>query len=366
MLVDAGAAGEVLVARTRLALAILVWLIPILDLVTPPRQTETYVGIAAASLGVLLAFGAYRLSRRLYRPWMGFATSLMDVSLISLALAGFLFIGQPHTTVNSRVVFEIYLLSLAATALRFDPRICIVTGAAAAAEYFGLVLYTSTHWRLNDPSYAPYAYGTFSWSDQISRLILLGIGAVISASIVRRTRRLQWLSARDRLTGLLNRAVFEDLLLDAVVRARRYGRPLSLLMVDIDHFKQFNDSFGHMAGDQALQFVSAAIRSVVRQRETVARYGGDEIVVLFPDTDSETAVGLAERIREGVIAAPLTMTGVDDVIQISVSIGVATIPTEGGDYIDLIERADARLYSAKQDGRNRVVGPPLFTRSSFE
>lgn len=358
VLVDAGAAGEILVARTRLVLALLVWLIPVLDFLTPPNRKETYVGIIAASVGVALAFGAYTMSRRLYRPWMGFATSVMDVTLISLALAGFLFIGQPHTTVNSRVVFEIYLLSLGATALRFDPRICLATGAVAIAEYFGLVAYTASHWSLNDPSYAPYAYGTFSWGDQISRLILLGIGAVISAGVVRRTRRLQWLSARDRLTGLLNRSVFDDLLLDEAARARRTARPLSVVMIDIDHFKDVNDTCGHLAGDDAIRIVADAIRRVVRQRETLARYGGDEFVLLFPETPPAIALTRAEEIRAAVAETPLSLKGREPHLHVTVSIGVASLPADGMEGDEVLARADARLLEAKQTGRNTVLGYP--------
>lgn len=358
VLMDAGAAGEILVARTRLILASLVWLIPFLDFLTPPRERETYVGLAAASFGVALAVGAYALSRRLYRPWMGFATSLMDVTLISLALAGFLLIGQPHTTVNSRVVFEIYLLSLAATALRFDPRICLVTGVAAVTEYLALVAYTAGHWNLNDPRFAPFVYGTFNWGDQISRLILLAIGAVLSATVVRRTRRLQWLSARDRLTGLLNRSMFDDLLLDESARARRTARPLSVVMIDIDHFKHVNDAYGHMAGDDALRLVADAIRRVVRQREALARYGGDEFVLLFPETSPSIAMARAEAIRTAVAGTPLPLKGNAPEAHVTVSIGIASLPADGMEADEVLAQADARLLEAKQSGRNIVLGYP--------
>ena len=128
------------------------------------------------------------------------------------------------------------------------------------------------------------SYGAFSWSDQVSRLLLLAIAGILSTTLVLRTRELQWLSARDKLTGFLNRGIFDDLLTDASLRARRYGRPLSILMLDVDQFKQFNDTWGHAAGDEALKAVSTAIKQSVRQGEIVARYGGDEFVVLFPET----------------------------------------------------------------------------------
>ncbi len=358
-LVDAGAAGEIFVARVRLALAALVWAVPVVDLFTPPRDRETLIGLAAASFGVLVAYFAYRLSLRLYRPWIGFATSLMDVTLVSLALAGMFAIGQPHGAVNSRVIYEIYLLAIAATALRFDPRICVATGLVALLEYGGLVLYAVARWDLNDPAYAPFPYGLFNWSDAVSRMVLLVIAAVLSAAVVSRTRRLQWLSARDRLTGLLNRAVFDDLLLDEVSRAQRSGRPFAVVMIDVDRFKPFNDTYGHLAGDRALQAVAGAIRRVVRQRETVARYGGDEFVLLLPETPPDVALGRAEQIRAAAAAAPLTITGVAGPVVLTVSVGVAAQPGDGTDGREVLRRADTRLYEAKTAGRNCVVGPPL-------
>ena len=202
LLMDAGAAGEHLVARVRLWLAGLVFLIPAIDRLVRPNEREVTVGLSIAAIGFLLAILAYRITRRkLYRPWIGFATGLLDVTLVSLALIGFLLIDQPHTALNSRVVYPIYFLAIAASALRFDPRICAVTGLGAIVQYLTVVLVTlRTHPALASSPDA-VAYGQFDWSDQISRLMLLGIAAILSASIVLRTRRLQWLSARDIFTA---------------------------------------------------------------------------------------------------------------------------------------------------------------------
>ena len=353
--VDAGAAGEVVVARTRFGLTLLVLAIPILDHLRRPQAKEVWVGIWFAAVGAALAAGVLWFTRRrLYRPWVGFSTSLLDITLISIALIGFLFIGQPYTTVNSRVVFAIYFVSIAASALRFDARVCLVTGIAAALEYLAVVAYTASHWRLDAAGQGALTYGVLDWSDQVSRMLLLLIASVTSTAVVLRTRRLQWLSARDRLTGALNRAVFDDVVVDEVARAARYNRPLSILMVDVDRFKDFNDRQGHTAGDAALHTVSEAIRRVVRAREILARYGGDEFVVLLPETPADVAVNRGEAIRLSVENTRLELaTGT---FPLTVSVGAATYPEDGVEPWDVVACADARLYAAKQLGRNRVIG----------
>jgi two-component system cell cycle response regulator len=358
VLVDAGAAGELLVARVRLVLTALVLLIPALQVLPWPPDREVLVGLAGAGTGFAAAVLAYGYGRRrLYRPWLGFATSVLDVSLVSATLVTFLALGQPHTAVNSKVVYEIYLVAIAATTLRFDPRVCVVATGLAILEYLGVVVYASRHWALNDPSFAPFPYGMFSASTQVSRLILLGVAGAVSTTVVLRSRRLQWLSARDRLTGLVNRGVFDDLLLDEASRALRSGRPLSMLMLDVDHFKAYNDTHGHQAGDTALRVVGATIRQVVREREIVARYGGDEFVVLLPETRVDVAIGRAEAIRRAVEESRLR-TPTDAAAQVTVSIGVAALPLDGLDGRNVLERADARMYEVKQIGRNAVLGPP--------
>ena len=358
VLIAAGAGGEVLVARTRLGLTLLILVIPLIDWLQRPGVREVYVGLGAAVLGVALAGAAYRLAQgRVYTPAIGFATSLLDVTLVSAVLCTFLVLQQPLTAVNSRVVFLIYFLAIAAAALRFDPRICAVTGAAAVVEYSLVVAIAAWGGALGSPSTAVSTYGAFSWSDQVSRLLLLVIAGVLSTTLVLRTRELQWLSARDKLTGFLNRGIFDDLLTDASLRARRYGRPLSILMLDVDEFKQFNDTWGHAAGDEALKAVSTAIKQSVRQGEIVARYGGDEFVVLFPETRAETAVQRGEKIRLRIPPIVAGGRGRQQAIPVTISVGVASLPADGMDGYEVLNQADMRLYEAKHAGRNAVVGP---------
>jgi diguanylate cyclase (GGDEF)-like protein len=159
----------------------------------------------------------------------------------------------------------------------------------------------------------------------------------------------------DPLTGLWN---FRKLDLDLhshLAKARRYGHPLSLLMIDIDNFKAFNDEHGHIAGDQVLKCIAAVISDAVRDADEVYRYGGEEFCVLMPQTSKEGAIHVAERIRESVQESCFVLDESGKECRLTVSIGIATFPEDALEIGDLIKRSDFALYDAKRSGRNRVV-----------
>jgi diguanylate cyclase (GGDEF)-like protein len=164
---------------------------------------------------------------------------------------------------------------------------------------------------------------------------------------------LERLASTDALTGLLNRRRFEEAGLAEMDRAQRYGRPFSLLLVDLDHFKLVNDTFGHNAGDAALRAAAQRVLASVRTTDIVARYGGEELAVLLPETDEVEARVVAERIREMVGAKPVEHEG--SVIGLTASVGGAQYGPQDNDLARLTGRVDAALYRAKQAGRNRVV-----------
>jgi len=201
--------------------------------------------------------------------------------------------------------------------------------------------------------------GGVGWIGQAARLASLAVAGLLSTLLVWQTRELQSLSARDKLTGLLNRGIFDDLMNDAALRARRYGRPLSVLMLDVDQFKHFNDTWGHAAGDEALKAVASAIKQSVRQGEIVARYGGDEFVVLFPETRADTAVSRGDKIRLRVPPIVAGGRGREQTVPVTISVGVASLPADGIDGFEVLNQADMRLYEAKHAGRNAVVGPAV-------
>ena len=206
----------------------------------------------------------------------------------------------------------------------------------------------------DDPSAA--SYGPFDWSDQVGRILLLGIAGVLSARFVVRSRKLLLLSTRDLLTGIANRGFFDLRLSEEGERAGRLGRPVAVAMLDLDHFKDFNDAFGHSTGDDLLRGIARLMRDFFRTTDVVARYGGEEFAAVIPDSTAEEAAlrleELRRRVSELVIPVPSGPPG-----GVTVSIGVAAWPGDGETIEDALTSADRRLYEAKRKGRNRVVGP---------
>ena len=172
------------------------------------------------------------------------------------------------------------------------------------------------------------------------------------------TDALRMLASLDGLTGVPNRRIFDERL-DAEWRAcRRSGSPLSLLMVDVDHFKLYNDHYGHLDGDQCLKAIASALASSVeRGRDMLARFGGEEFVCLLPDTDLEGAKHIAEKLRQAVEGLAIPHVESKTAATVTVSLGVATTAEcDALEPPDLLKVADEQLYLAKQSGRNRVCG----------
>jgi diguanylate cyclase (GGDEF)-like protein len=159
-------------------------------------------------------------------------------------------------------------------------------------------------------------------------------------------------SIRDPLTGLFNRRHLNEMLPIELARSNRANSPLTLLLLDIDHFKEINDSYGHQAGDAVLLSVAAALQASVRAGDIVCRYGGEEFVLVFPGMQAEHGRTRAEKLR--AMIGLQTLTEKDQVISVTISIGGAVYPQGGTSTDDLISLADQALYRAKQNGRNRV------------
>lgn len=157
------------------------------------------------------------------------------------------------------------------------------------------------------------------------------------------------LSYRDPLTDLFNRRYLEEALDTEIRRAARYNLPLSVTMVDIDHFKAYNDRHGHSKGDQVLRVVASRLREQTRNADIVTRYGGEEFVIIFPMTTKPHARLVAEKLRSAIAGTPI-----EGAPQLTVSVGVATFPNDASTAIGLVQAADAALYAAKDSGRNRV------------
>lgn len=162
-------------------------------------------------------------------------------------------------------------------------------------------------------------------------------------------------SMTDELTGLANRRHFDESLVQAIASARVERQPMCLVMCDIDHFKRFNDTFGHQTGDQVLKLVSSALKKNTKGQDLPARYGGEEFVIILPNTDIQAAITVSDHIREAIQAKELIKRSTGENLgNVTMSFGVALLNAD--DTPDsLVERADACLYASKRNGRNRVT-----------
>jgi two-component system chemotaxis response regulator CheY len=183
----------------------------------------------------------------------------------------------------------------------------------------------------------------------------LKMRVAIGERILNLETRLRAMATYDRLTGLYNRHAFDHRLTDELQRARRYRRPLSLIMLDIDYFKRYNDTHGHLKGDALLSELGSLLIASVRSTDAVARYGGEEFAVVLTETDKANASLVAEKIRAAVAAYPFPFRESQPDGALTVSVGVAGFPEDVPDPAGLLEAADQALYRAKHSGRNRVA-----------
>ncbi|MCC6316382.1 MAG: diguanylate cyclase [Gemmatimonadaceae bacterium] len=191
-------------------------------------------------------------------------------------------------------------------------------------------------------------------------VVKAAVAAVQRAQVLEMTiadnRRLEQLALTDPLTKVLNRRALTDRLAAEMGRVRRYESAVSLLLIDLDHFKRVNDNHGHLVGDDVLMEMASLLQGAVRAVDVVARYGGEEFVVVLPETGTDGAMRFAERLRE-LIEAHAFSRGAGGTLQLTASIGVATFPSVGWETVeDFLAGADQALYRAKAEGRNRVRG----------
>lgn len=168
---------------------------------------------------------------------------------------------------------------------------------------------------------------------------------------------LRELSIHDELTGLYNRREMGRILKDAALRSQRYGRPTALIMLDIDHFKSVNDTYGHQTGDAVISWLAQFLRERMRISDYIARYGGEELAIILPETGGPEAFKVAERLCRGVAAHSFIVSPSQTLIpiQLTISLGIAALPTDAETEGELVAAADRALYEAKRRGRNRAV-----------
>ncbi|MDB9342504.1 PAS domain S-box protein [Nodularia spumigena CS-586/05] len=190
---------------------------------------------------------------------------------------------------------------------------------------------------------------------QIARTVAEQVALAIANLNLRET--LQYQSIRDPLTGLYNRRYLEEVLTQEIARGQRRQHPISVVMIDVDHFKRFNDTYGHDVGDYVLQTIGAMLKETVRGSDIACRYGGEEMTLILPESSLEETTIKAEEIREAIAQLTLAYNG-QHLGNLTISLGIAGFPKHGTTGIALIQAADAALYRAKAAGRNQVVVAP--------
>lgn len=168
-------------------------------------------------------------------------------------------------------------------------------------------------------------------------------------------KQVEQVSLTDPLTGLFNRRYFENYLQTEVARARRFNHPLSLVMLDLDYFKHYNDRLGHPTGDTLLRQLANLLLKTVRRSDMVARYGGEEFCIVLPEISRNGALSFSERLRNVVFSHPFRKREIQPIGRITISIGTATYPCDAQMMQELIAKADSALYEAKKNGRNQVA-----------
>ncbi len=208
-------------------------------------------------------------------------------------------------------------------------------------------------WSLMREYLATESIDIFEIEERINFCLMSVLKATIESFHHRQTKDLNKLAITDGLTGLFNRRQFDKIIGQEVYRADRYERPLALGLLDIDHFKMFNDSNGHQAGDMAMEKIATLIRQFLRISDAAARYGGEEFAIVLPETNEDQAYRVCSRIRRAIERHQFLENNSKG--HITVSIGVACYPTDAKDAKTVVTAADSALYKAKNQGRNRVI-----------
>jgi diguanylate cyclase (GGDEF)-like protein len=297
---------------------------------------------AALALGTLV-FGGFVLSfhyLNFYRK-----ESNWKIAIETWVMIAFITYVLTHTGRLESPLVNLYLLVVITTALTLGKVATLLQMALIAACYIWL---DSPHASESLPIYLA------GLAAQLAPMILVAyITTMLSSDIRRALVHIKALSETDELTGVLNMRAFTAIAERISRQSARYNHPYALVMIDSDSLKQVNDQYGHPAGNRLLQMLVQCVQAQLRETDIVARYGGDEFVLLLPETTSAGAEKLAGRIRQRVEAAVLATR--DNSVSSTVSIGLAAYPEHASDFETVMERADQALYTSKTSGKNCVT-----------
>lgn len=292
--------------------------------------------------------------RMLWWPQIG----LVLVTLLGLAASPWLHVGPQAVVLITSVVAAVQLALTASVVFSFTSDVTLVAGRFVGAA---LLAYALVHLLRAE---AGLRFGSPMYAQEIERTSVLcvivamlsGAAAAFGFGFIASSKQrieLLWRAQIDELTGLLNRWAFKRIAVKETFRSMRRLGALSVVMMDLDGMKRVNDRLGHGCGDAVLQAVAAALQTALRERDSIARMGGDEFCILLPDTDLQHSVQVAERLRTEIDALRIRYRG--ETVQIRASFGVSCSAQCGWNWQALVDRSDAALYDAKRGGNVRVM-----------
>ncbi len=299
---------------------------------------DTLIGIMSA-YAVFVLLLRYVGARIEDTPW--------KLAVETWAMIGFITLAVWQTGGIESPLQNLYLIAVIACAITLGKIMTILEVALIACCY---LLMGYQHYSTDI-----FAAQTFTFiMARFSPLLLVAyVTSILASDILNAKKRITELSQTDDLTGISNMRAFNEILEKEIAGAARYSYPLSILMIDLDRLKAVNDQFGHTTGSALIRHVAGLMSEGVREADIVARYGGDEFVVLMPHTDAGGSALVAERIRELIETTPLVIDGQE--FPASISIGIASYPDNVDRAELLMENADSALYRSKMSGRNRAT-----------
>ena len=317
-----------------LILVLLYYFIPI----RPITNSDALIVIMVCYSASVVIFRYLKLLTRDTRWKLAVETWLM-IAFISLTLW--------HTGLVESPLLNLYLLVIIACAITLGKSMTLLEVMLIATIYLFM-----SHVSYGDATFSPATF-TLLMAKFSPFLLVAYVTSMLTSDILTTKKKITILSQMDELTGLLNLRAFNLILDKEIAKAARSSHPLAVLMLDVDGLKSINDRYGHGAGSQLLQTVAGAIHNSIRTADVLARYGGDEFVILLANTSAAEARIMAGRIGSAVHNAAFEYKGAR--IQSSVSIGIASFP-EGVSHVEeVLDKADLALYNSKHSGRNRVT-----------